>query len=59
MHVCVVVKIARLINHILDNRARVRRSIKAVGTTIEAVVDPVSVVGSIAHYHLTEEAIIR
>ena len=58
VHVCVVVEIARLINHVLDNRARVRRSIKAVGTTIEAVVDPVRIVNSVARDHLAEEAIV-
>ena len=59
VHVSVVVEIARLIHHILDNRARVRRSVQAICTPIEAVVDPVGVFSSIAHDHLTEEAIIR
>ena len=57
-HVCEVVEVARFIDHVLDDGARVRVSVKAVGTAVEAVVDLVRVGGSVAHCHLAKEAVV-
>ena len=58
VYVCVVVEIARYVNHVLNDRSRVRVSIKAVGAAGQAVVDPVRVGGSVARYHLAKRAVV-
>ena len=53
-----VVEVARFIDHVLDDGSRVRVSVKAVGTAVQAVVDLVRVGCSVAHYHLAKEAVV-
>ena len=57
-HVCEVVEVARFIDYVLDNGARVRVSVEAVGAAVEAVIDLVGVGGSVARDHLAEEAVV-
>ena len=48
-HVCEVVEVARFFDNVLDDGARVRVSVEAVGAAVQAVVDLVRVGGSVAH----------
>ena len=57
-HVCEVVEVARFVDNVLDDGARVRVSVEAVGAAVQAVVDLVRVGGSVAHYHLAKEAVV-
>ena len=57
-HVCEVVEVASFIDYVLDNGARVRVSVEAVGAAVEAVIDLVGVGGSVTRDHLAKEAIV-
>ena len=57
-HVCEVVEVARFFDYVLDDGARVRVSVEAVGAAVQAVIGLVRVGGSVARDHLAKEAFV-
>ena len=57
-NVCEVVEVARFVDNVLDDGARVRVSVEAVGAAVQAVIGLVRVGGSVARDHLAKEAFV-